>query len=126
MNERTRLAYASDMSLFDFFFPEQAQATHLRTIANATRLEKRRRLNRRAAAASAPPTPPPSALEQRITALEADVGFASLVLAAVMARLDERGVVTKADVRTLVAELDSLDGVKDGRLDVSILRATHR
>jgi hypothetical protein len=114
------------MSLFDFFFPEQAQAAHLRTIANATRLEKRRRLNRKAAAASAPPTPPPSALEQRITALEADVGFASLVLAAVMARLDERGVVTKSDVRALVDEIDGLDGVKDGRLDVSILRATHR
>jgi len=109
------------MSLFDFFFPEQAQATHLRSIANSARYQRRRSAR---ASAGGPPPPQVAALEQRVAALEADLGFTSLVLAAVMARLDARGHVTNAEVKSLIAELDALDGVNDGRLDVSYLRDT--
>lgn len=102
------------MSLFDFFFPQQSQATHLRSLASSARIQ-----TRRASRAA-------GALEQRVATLESDLGFASLVLAALMARLDERGHVTNAEVKALLAELDGLDGVKDGRLDLSVLRGTTR
>jgi hypothetical protein len=109
------------MSLFDFFFPEQAQASHLRSIANSARYQRRRSSR---ASAGGPPSPAVAALEQRVAALESDLGFTSLVLAAVMARLDARGHVTSAEVKQLITELDALDGVKDGRLDVGYLRDT--
>lgn len=61
-------------------------------------------------------------LRGRIEALEDDLGYVTLVLAAVLCRLDEQGTVTQDDVRSLVAELDDVDGVKDGRLDVNLVK----
>ncbi|MBI1381932.1 MAG: hypothetical protein GC161_12685 [Planctomycetaceae bacterium] len=98
------------MSLFDFFFPEQAQASYLRTLANS---EQQRA---RGAARKEP------ALDRRIAALEGDVGYLALVLGALLQKVDEKGVITRDEVRDTVMELDGIDGVKDGRLDVDILR----
>jgi len=66
------------------------------------------------------------ALEQRVATFESDLGFVSLVLAALMARLDERGHVTNTEVKAVLDELDGLHCVKDGRLDLSVLRRTTR
>jgi hypothetical protein len=63
-----------------------------------------------------------AALNGRVEALEDDLGYISLVLASIMCRLDEKGVVTQDDVRSLVAELDDVDGVSDGKLDVNLLK----
>jgi hypothetical protein len=98
------------MSLYDFFFPEQAQATHLRTLANQSRRGSTRK------------RPVDSKTSSRLADLEKDVGFVALLLAAMLDRLDEKGVVTRSDLREAVAELDEIDGVRDGRLDVSTLR----
>lgn len=62
------------------------------------------------------------ALSERIESLEGDLGYVTLVLAALMCRLDEQGVVTQDDVRSLVSELDGVDGVTDGKLDVNLLK----
>ncbi len=102
------------MSLFDFFFPEQAQASYLRTLAKSEQQRSR------AAARKKP------ALDRRMDELEGDVGYLALVLGALLQKVDEKGVITRDEVRDTVMELDGLDGVKDGRLDVDILRGMAR
>lgn len=102
------------MSLFDFFFPEQAQASHLRSLANSQRYRKRRTARRQ------------GKLDERLESLEGDVGYLALVLGALLQKIDEKGVLTREEVRAAVAELDDIDGVKDGRLDVDILRGMGR
>ncbi len=97
------------MSLYDFFFPEQAQATHMRTLASqSVSADIRRRTSERKSAS-------------RLDDLENDVGFVALLLAAMLDKLDEKGVVTRDDLRNAVAKLDEIDGVRDGRLDVNAL-----
>ncbi len=97
------------MSLYDFFFPEQAQATHLRRLADSQGRRSRAQ-------------PKSSALGRRVDELEDDIGYLALVLGALLQQVDDKGVVTREDVRATLAELDELDGVKDGKLDVAILR----
>jgi len=98
------------MSLFDFFFPEQAQASHLRSMADAQR-SSARRATRKATENDA-----------RIADLEQDVGYLALVLGALVQKVDEKGVLTRDELRATLSELDGIDGVKDGKLDVGILR----
>ena len=99
------------MSLFDFFFPEQAQAVHLRTIAERGSSSSRRRKSSDS-----------RKLKKRVEDLEDDVGYIALVLGALLHKLDEKGHVTRDEAREVIAELDGLDGVQDGKLDVSILK----
>ena len=61
-------------------------------------------------------------LEKRVSDLEEDLGFAALVLASVMAKLNEKGTVTRDDVRAAMKEVDEIDGVADGRLDINVLK----
>lgn len=98
------------MSLFDFFFPEQAQASHLRSLASSARTRNRRNIRKT------------GDLDRRIDDLEKDLGYVSLVLGALVQQLDAKGTLSRDDLRTVLAELDELDGVKDGRLDIDILR----
>lgn len=60
--------------------------------------------------------------ERRVKALEEDVGFLALVLGSLLDTLDRKGVVTRDEVKAEIASLDALDGVKEGRLDVRVLR----
>ena len=101
------------MSLYDFFFPEQAQASHLRKLAEGSRSSRRRARQERRTIGE---------LEKRIDDLEQDLGFVSLLLASMMAKLDESGTLSRADLKAAMQELDSVDGVSDGRLDISVLR----
>lgn len=98
------------MDMFDFFFPEQAEAMHLRRIARNT------------AARSSAPSVGAQQTNEEIAALRADVGFLSLVLAAILKRLDETQTMSLADVKDIVDEIDALDGVGDGGLDPGVLR----
>lgn len=101
------------MSFFDVFFPEQAQAAHLRSIAEQSR-HSRRRASRSAADIKS--------LESRIDELESDLGFVSLLLASVMGQLEERGSLSRDDLRELMREFDDADGKDDQRLDINVLR----
>lgn len=98
------------MSLFDFLLPEQAQATHLRKIANTQRTRAKRSSRRQ------------DALVERVQSLEDDVGFLALVLGALIQKADEKGAITRDEIRAAVTEIDELDGAKDGKIDVNILR----
>lgn len=98
------------MSLFDWFFPEQAQASHLRRLADQQRRGDRAR--RSSSKRS----------DRRLDELEGDLGFVALLLGALLQQLDEKGVLTRADVRSTIEELDGIDGAKDGSLDINVLR----
>ena len=108
------------MEFFDFFFPEQAQAQHLRTL---TRKQKyREQAQKRRAAAYKEAKADTQQLEDRVKELEGDLGFVSLVLASILQTADEKGVLSRDDVRATVLGLDEVDGVRDGKLDIQILR----
>lgn len=96
------------MDLFDFFFPEQAQATHLRAIARKGSLTSQRIVR--------------SDESSEIEALQEDVNFLTLVIAALLRRFAETETASLADVQDLLDEIDALDGVADGGLDPRVLR----
>lgn len=96
------------MDLFDFFFPEQAQATHLRAIARKGSLTFQRIVR--------------SDESSEIEALQEDVNFLTLVIAALLRRFAETETASLADVQDLLDEIDALDGVADGGLDPRVLR----
>ena len=93
------------LDLFDFFFPEQAQASHLRKIAN----------NR-------PQTKPASVERDKIDALRRDVNFLTLVLTSILKRLDETKTLSLGDVQDILSGVDTMDGIADNGLDPKMLR----
>ena len=97
------------MDMFDFFFPEQSQARHLRRLANA-----------QVSAARAPNRD--VGQQEEIAALQADVKFLTMVIAAMLRRMAETQTMTMDDVQDLIDEIDGLDGVPDGGLDPGVLR----
>ena len=101
------------MSLFDFLFPQQATASHLRRMADKQRRDDR--INRIRDAGS-------EHIERRIEELEHDVGVLALALAAILDSANENGAISRDEIRNKISELDVLDGFRNGKLDVSILR----
>ena len=61
-------------------------------------------------------------MEKRLEALEGDVGFLSLLVLGILDGLEEKGLVTREDLAALMEEMDALDGAKDGKVNVQILR----
>ena len=98
----------SFVDLYDFFFPEQAQATHLRQIAKRGSFSN----------------PPSRGSDQsaELEALRDDVQFLTLVIVALLRRCTETETLSLADVQDLLDEIDALDGVADGGLDPGVLR----
>jgi hypothetical protein len=106
------------MSFFDFFFPQVAQASHLRSIAETQRFESMHAANqrfreereRRWNAARG------RNLEQRVEELERDLGQAGLIIESLLQVLEEKGALKREDIALRAAAVDAEDGVKDGRL----------
>ena len=101
------------MGLYEFFFPHQAQSDMLWELARFQKLTARRLGAQRVE------------LSARVAELEQDLGYVTLVLGSILRKLDEKGVVTRDDVKGEIAQLDELDGVKDGKLDIQLLRDMH-
>jgi hypothetical protein len=97
------------MDLFDFFFPAQAQARHLREIAETQQRESSRR-------------PEATRHANELSALRDDVKFLTLVLTTILKRLAQTDTMNLDDVRVLLDEIDELDGFPDGGLEPSVLR----
>jgi hypothetical protein len=104
------------MSLYDFFFSEEPHIKYLRTIAQETEQANRLRSdktenlewqNRQ--------------LHERIRRLEGDVGGLALIVASILKKLDEKGHVTRDEVKTVIEKLDLIDGIRDGKIGVSDL-----
>lgn len=106
------------MSFFDFFFPQVAQATHLRSIAETQREqmmtgihhrfneEKQRRFESSRS----------KALEHRVEELEKDLGQAGLIIESLIQLLEESGTIKREDIAKKALEVDAADGVIDGKL----------
>lgn len=101
------------MSLYDFFFPDQAAASHLRRMAN--KQEREARLDRIRDQGQAN-------IEYRVDELENDLGIVSLVLASLLEAANDNGSISRDQIKQIIDELDVLDGFKDGRLNAAFLR----
>lgn len=97
------------MDLIDFFFPEQAQAAHLRRIANRSGSSNR-----------SVTLPDPQAGE--IAELRQELKFLTLVVTTILKRLSETQTLSLDDVQDMLTEIDGLDGMSDGGLDPGVLR----
>lgn len=105
------------MSLFDFLFPQQAQASHLRTLADQARSSTlhesrdrlREELQRRRQVAAA------SSERERIARLEAELGRAMLVIEALLTHLERSGQLNREELSAIAQQLDLADGLEDGR-----------
>ncbi|MBM80779.1 MAG: hypothetical protein CMJ78_09315 [Planctomycetaceae bacterium] len=98
------------MDLIDFFYPQQAQAHHLRRMANAAHFAPRAQASFSASQA------------QETAELKEEVRFLSMILAVILKRLAETKTMSLADVQDLVDEVDGLDGVANGGLEPNVLR----
>jgi hypothetical protein len=104
------------MSLYDFFFPDAAQAEHLRKIAGEA--EQANRIRAHGAVSLEQQN---QQLYEKVARLERDVGALALVVASILKRLDEKGQVTRDEVKDTIQKLDLLDKVRDGRISVDDL-----
>ena len=100
------------MNLSDFFYGGYAMA-RIRDVDELRRSQRRSERRRSSNVRT---------LNKRIEDLEDDLGYITLVLSSMLAMLDEKGTITHQEVQGLMANLDELDGVKDGRLNVDVLR----
>ncbi|MFT7676438.1 MAG: hypothetical protein ACI8QC_000409 [Planctomycetota bacterium] len=99
------------MTLFNYLFPYHAKTTDLRE-----QVRTQRRMHSRSKRRT-------EQVDKRVEDLEGDVGYLALVLGTLLATLDEKGVVHRTELKDILAELDDVDGVSDGRLDVDVLRS---
>ena len=104
------------MSLYDFFFPDAAQAEHLRRIAGETA-----RANRVREHGAESLEQQNRQLRERVSRLERDMGALALIVASILKRLDEKGHVTRDEIRETIQKLDLLDDVRDGKIRVEDL-----
>lgn len=99
------------MSLFDFFFPEEAQAAHLRRLADATTASNMRaRVNAVRVDASR------ESNQKRIEELEDEVSQLTIVVEALLEKLNEKGSFTREELAAKIAEIDLRDGLADGKI----------
>ena len=98
------------MGLYEFFFPHQAHSDMLHELARTQKVTMRMVGAQR------------MELSARVAGLDQDLGYVALVLGSILRKLDEKGLVTRDDVKGEIARLDELDGVKDGKLDIQVLR----
>ena len=94
------------MGLREWFFPEQAQAVHMKRLADAMTRQMRR-------------SGPSKKILQMI---EQDIDFLSLLVAVLIVALERKGVISREDITSLFAKMDAMDGKMDGKLDIRVLR----
>ncbi len=99
------------MSLFDFFFPEQAQATHLRKLSDTISLHNvQSRIN------SSRSQEIQMSMKKRIDELESEVGQLTIVIEALLECIADRNILTREELARKIGEIDARDAVLDGRI----------
>jgi hypothetical protein len=98
------------MSLYEFLFnhPFPGSARHEAFVKERRKRGRRRRRR--------------SSTNKRLRDLEEDLGFLTLTVTALVHKIEEKQLLTRAEIRDTVNELDDLDGVREGRLDVGLLK----
>ena len=99
------------MSLFDFFFPEQAQAEYLRQIADSSTLARTQ-----ARIAQVRGERSKLSSDKHVKELENEIAQHTIILEAVLEIFGENGSLTRSDLARKVAEIDARDGSVDGRI----------
>ncbi|MCZ7608003.1 MAG: hypothetical protein M5U25_18475 [Planctomycetota bacterium] len=94
------------MELLDFFWPQWAQAAHLREIATALKSGGGRKTS-----------PTRVAVD-----LQADINTLALVCMGLVAALIEKGVISELDLQMHLQKIDELDAQADHGLDPRLLR----
>ncbi len=61
--------------------------------------------------------------KQEHARLESEMGFLSLIVAATLRTLSDKGLVSTSEILAKLEAVDAADGVKDGKISVDILRA---
>jgi hypothetical protein len=89
------------MGLYEFFYPQLAQAEALRNIAASMG---------RAARAGA-------ATRRKASEADESIGTLALVLLGLVGTLVEKGVIRKEDLLDQLRKVDGLDGAADGKVD---------
>ena len=112
------------MSMFDFLFPAQAQAAHLRSIANHH--QQLAYQNHHAAVQNEQNAAHTDArlfdLEERVWKLESDLGFVSLLCGSLLNILETKLQCSRQELFDIMRELDKSDGFLDGKLNLASLR----
>ena len=101
------------MSLFDFLFPEQAEAAHLRSLSKSMR---RQAHNQRMANTKK------DNLEKELKETKEDLEFSNLLLSSLIRKLVEKDILSKEELLETIQNVDLLDGIKDGKLNSNSLR----
>ncbi len=101
------------MGLKEFFFPEYAEAQNLKKVSR--QMARKSRTGRRASKKA-------SEAQKELENMEEDLGFLALVLMSLFNRLVEKDIISRDEVRDQLSEIDSLDGVEDGKLDLDMVR----
>jgi hypothetical protein len=108
------------MSIFDFVFPQQAQAGHLgdiaRTSAKLASSLQSKEANETTNVVKI------TVLQRRIGKLENDVAMLSMVNALLIKKYIADTGSSPEQLRAALAEIDRLDGVQDGGFDTSDMR----
>lgn len=99
------------MSFYDYFFPELAQASHLRRLADSQSMA-----NMQTRIARARTERVALGTRDRVSELEEEVARLNLLLEGVLETLNDAGVMTLSSLRSKVAEIDARDGVIDGKV----------
>ena len=103
------------MSFFDLLFPDWATASHLRKLTEQSQQQDiRSRISQarkdRLQSASKRKS------EERIEALEKELNQASLVIEALIEKLEEKKIASRAELQELITEIDGRDGMVDGKI----------
>lgn len=114
------------MSLTNFFFANnETGGTGLRQLNRLVHFEKMKSLQKSVESPSNTSTDLTNlsieSLNKRVNQLEEVIGFQSLIIQGILSKLDEKELISKNDIRESLAELDELDGVKDGKLNINTL-----
>jgi hypothetical protein len=105
------------MGLYELFFSEASDAESLSRIAKSH--ERNSHIRERESVESRQQN---YQVDSALANLENDVGTLALILAAILKMLDEKGQINREDLKEKLKELDLLDGVRDGKINVNDLR----
>ena len=104
------------MDAFDFFMPEQAEASHLRRIADSMQAQNRNAiLTRRNRSQN-------SDMKKELEELREQISFLNGLSMVLIRTLTENNMLSLADLSDLLEEVDALDGTVGDGLDHNVLR----
>jgi hypothetical protein len=107
------------MNLFEILFPQQAQAVHLKTLAENSHHRQAVELRSQQIAKNQQTR---QALrlshqtDERITELENELAQSAIVIESLITLLEEKNLVSREELKQRVRQLDATDGVIDGKI----------